>query len=63
MSQETGSNDLINKALNDPSDAKNKMLSSISFGVIITCIVFAVPLAIVYNFFYFNRPGWFPSVI
>ena len=55
--------DLINQAINDPSISKNKKLASISFGVFFSCILFAVPLAIVYNFFYYKRPGWFSSVI
>jgi len=55
--------DLINQAINDPSISKNKKLASISFGVFFSCILFSVPLAIVYNFFYYKRPGWFSSVI
>lgn len=60
MSQNT---DLINQAINDPSISKNKKLASISFGIMFSCILFAVPLAIVYNFFYYKRPGWLSSVI
>ena len=60
MSQNT---DLINQAINDPSISKNKKLASISFGIIFSCILFAVPLAIVYNFFYYKRPGWLSSVV
>ena len=38
-------------------------MGSMGFGMILSCLLFAVPLGLVYNFFYYKRSGYLPNIL